>query len=312
MTNAIAQLLIFIAIGVVWRYVKPMGINAGTMQRNLFGLIYGVLLPIVALFAMWKFRMDAKALKMLFVMALSTGGAMAAAWFYLKTTKLPARIQGALFIAAGFGAVAFLGYPLSLVLKNVLHWTHSRIGIEFFLVANVLILMSVGVFFLRQYGGMGRAANPAEELIKEPILIAAVAGVVLGMMDVRVPPLLNLAYTKVLDSLFPLMLITLGLSLYWNMDWNKLIAKGLAPIAAIKLVLVPVLAYVLLKVLGPVGATTGKTIVMLGLMPATLYGFVLCEKYKLDNTTYTAAVTFMTVISIILIPLVYGLKLGRL
>jgi hypothetical protein len=41
MTNALGQLLIFIAIGVAWRYVKPLGINAGTMQRNLFGLQNG-------------------------------------------------------------------------------------------------------------------------------------------------------------------------------------------------------------------------------------------------------------------------------
>lgn len=308
MTNAILQLLIFVAIGVAWRYVSPMGINAGTMQRNLFGLIYGVLLPIVALVAFWKFKMDERTLKVLFVIALATGGVMAAAWFYLKQAKLPKRTKGALFLAASFGAVAFMGYPMADTFRKVLSWSGGRIGIEFFVVANIIILLTVGVFFLRQYSGMERAKNPAEELIKEPIFIAAAIGVLLGLMQVKVPSLVNFTYEKSLVALFPLMLITLGLSLNWSQSWNQHIKTGIAPIAAMKLLLLPLLIYVLVMLIGPVGPLTGKSLIMFAIMPSSLYGFILCERYKFDTAIYTAVLTVTTVGAFILIPFIYGLK----
>lgn len=307
MTNALLQLIIFVAIGAAWRYVSPMGMNAGAMQRNLFGLIYGVLLPIVALVAFWKFKMDERALKMLFIIALATGGVMAAAWFYLKQSKLPKRVQGALFLAASFGAVAFMGASMADTFRKVLSWSNGRVGIEFFIIANIIILLTVGVFFLRQYSGMERAKNPAEELIKEPIFIAAAVGVLLGLMQIKVPSLVNFAYEKTLVSMFPLMLITLGLSLNWDMSWNKHIKTGIAPIAAMKLLLLPLLIYVLVMVLGPIGKMTGKSLIMFAIMPSSLYGFILCERYKLDTAVYTAVLTVTTVGSFILIPFVYGL-----
>lgn len=309
MTNALGQLLIFIAIGVAWRYVKPLGINAGTMQRNLFGLIYGVLLPIVAFFAFWKFKMDARALKMFFIIAVASAGVMGAAWFYLKQSKLPDRMQGALFVAASFGAVAFLGYPMSGIFRKVISWTGGRVGIEFFIVANIILLLTIGVFLLRQYGGMGKAKNPVEALIKEPIFIAAVLGVVLGLMNIKVPTLLNLVYNKTLTSLFPLMLITLGLSLNWHPGWNKLIVRGLVPVAAIKLLLLPVLVYAMIMMIGPIGKLTSTSLVMFAMMPSTLYGLVLCDRYKLETNAYVAALTFTTVISLIMMPIVHGMKL---
>lgn len=307
MTNAMLQLIIFVAIGAAWRYVSPMGINAGTMQRNLFGLIYGVLLPIVALVAFWKFKMDERALKMLFIIALATGGVMAAAWFYLKQSKLSPRVQGALFIAASFGAVAFMGAPMADTFRKVLSWSGGRVGIEFFVVANIIILLTVGVFFLRQYSGMERAKNPAEVLIKEPIFIASAIGVLLGLMEVKVPSLVSFTYEKTLVSMFPMMLITLGLCLNWNPSWSKHIKKSIAPIAAMKLLLLPLLLYLLVMMIGPIGKLTGKSLIMFTIMPSSLYGLMLCERYKLDTAIYTAVLTVTTVGSFILIPFIYGL-----
>ena len=105
------------------------------------------------------------------------------------------------------------------------------------------------------------------------------------------------------------MLITLGLSLNWHQGWNKLIVRGLIPVAAIKLLLLPLLVYAMVMMLGPIGKLTSTSLIMFALIPSTLYGLVLCERYKLETNAYTAALTFTTVISLVMIPIVHGIKL---
>lgn len=309
MFDILAPLAALIGIGAAWRYVRPMGAGAEGLQRQLFILVYSVLLPIVVFFTFLKFSFDSKSFNLLLVVGLATAGAGAAAWFYLKQSKLSPRTQGALLLAAAIGSVEFLGLPVSGVLKNVSNWTGGRdIGAEFMLVANVLILLTGGVFLLRGYGGIGRAKNPVEELIREPILWAAVAGVLVGMAGVNLPAFLYGTNNAVLRALPVVMLITVGLSLNWKQEWNNMVPASLLPVAAIKLLLVPVLIYVLVKFLGPTGASV-KTLMIYGAMPSTLFGFILCERYKLDTTAYAAAVAFTTVLSFVVVPVMHDMAI---
>ena len=309
MFDILAPLAALIGIGAAWRYVKPLSASADGLQRQLFILVYSVLLPIVVFFACRKFPLDSRAFNLLLIVGLATAGAAAAAWFYLKQSKLPPRAQGALLLAAAIGSVEFLGLPVSGVLKNVANWSGGRdIGVEFMLVANVLILLTGGVFLLRGYGGLGRAKNPVDALMREPILWAAVAGLLVGMSGMELPAFLYSTNNAVMRALPAIMLITVGLSLQWKKEWNDQIAASLLPVAVIKLLLVPVLIYVLAKFLGGTGASV-KSLMIYGALPSTLFGFILCERYKLDTNVYAAAVAFTTVLSFVVVPVLYDMAL---
>lgn len=260
-------------------------------------------------FAFLKLPLDNKAFNLLLIVALATAGAGAAAWFYLKQSRLPPRIQGALWLAAAIGSVEFLGLPLAGALKNMSNWSGGRdIGAEFMLVANILFLLTAGVFLLRGYGGLGRTKNPVDALMREPILWAAVAGLVVGMAGMTLPAFLHNMHNTVLRALPMIMLITVGLSITWKNEWNTLVPMGLLPVAAIKLVLVPVLIYLLFKFVGAPGASV-KSLMIYGALPSTLFGFILCERYKLDTGVYAAAVAFTTVLSFVVVPVLYDMQL---
>ena len=94
----------------------------------------------------------------------------------------------------------------------------------------------------------------------------------------------------------------------WKNEWNDQIAASLLPVALIKLLLVPVLIYVLAKFLGSPGASV-KSLMIYGALPSTLFGFVLCERYKLDSNLYAAAVAFTTVLSFVVVPVLYDMAL---
>lgn len=302
---ALGQIAVFIAIGALWRFVKPLGIGVGAIQRSLFTLIYIVLLPALVLFVAWKMPLNQTALRMLVIMFVVTLVALALAWFYYKQTNLPKRIQGPLIIAAVFGGVAFFGLPVTNLLVG--GWT-ARISLEFMLVSNVIILLTVGPFLLSRYGGeTSTNEKPGQALIKEPLLWAAVVGLMLNLLDARLPDFLGGLYNMLSSSLPPLMLITLGLSLNWMPDWNKLIVRGLLPAAILKLILIPLMVWGMVWLMGPVGAKGFKALMINAAVPAFLFGIVLCERYKLATAAYIAALSFSFVLSIIAIPLWFSL-----
>lgn len=300
MFTALGQIAVFITIGALWRFIKPMGVGVSAMQRPLFTLIYAVLLPALVFFVTWKMPLNQTALRMLVIMVVVTLVALALAWFYYKQTNLPRRIQGPLIIAAVFGGVAFFGLPATKML--VAGWT-ARVAIEYMLVANVLILLTVGTFLLSSYGGEDAPKEkPGQALIREPLLWAAVVGLLLNILDARIPGFLGGLYSMLSSSLPPLMLITLGLSLNWTAEWNKLIVRGLLPAAGLKLILIPLMVWGMVWAIGPVGAKGLKALMIDAAVPGFLFGIVLCERYKLTTAAYIAALSFTTVLAFIAIP----------
>ncbi len=300
MFTALGQIVVFIAIGALWRFVKPMGIGAGAIQRPLFTLIYIVLLPVLVFFVTWKMPLNQTTLRMLIIMVVVTLVALAIAWFYYKQTNLPRRIQGPLIIASVFGGVAFFGLPATKLL--VAGWT-VRVAIEYMLVANVLILLTVGTYLLSSYGGDDAPKErPGQALIKEPMVWAAAVGLLLNLLDARIPGFLVGIYSMLSSSLPPLMLITLGLSLNWMPDWNKLIVRGLLPAAGLKLILIPLMVWAMVWIIGPVGAKGLKALMINAAVPGLLFGIVLCERYKLATAAYIAALSFSSVLALIAIP----------
>lgn len=300
MFNALGQILVFVAIGALWRFVKPMGIGVSAIQRPMFGLIYTVLLPALVFFVIWNMPLNRTAFRMLIVMVVVTLIALALAWFYFKQSKLPRRIQGPLILASVFGGVAFVGLPATKLL--VAGWT-ARIAIEYMLVANVLILLTVGTYLLSSYGGEDAPKEkPGQALLKEPLLWAAAVGILLNLLDARVPGLLGGIYNMLSASVPPLMLITLGLSLNWSPDWNKLIIRGLLPAAGLKLILIPLMVWAMVWLIGPVGAKGLKALIINAAVPGLLFGIVLCERYRLATAAYIAAISFSSALALIAIP----------
>lgn len=302
MFNKLFPVLLFIGIGIGWRYVRPMGIKSEQLQRPLFVLIQSVLLPLLVFFTLWRYSLDRYTGPIMLNTVLITGIALAAGWGFFKFSKLPTRIKGALVMAGAFGAVSFVGFPVAAALfKDTLA---AKISVEYLVMANVLILFTAGTLVMKQYGGVG--IDPLRDFAKEPIIWAAALGLLLNLTGAGIPRFLSPVSSAVLLVLPPIMLVTLGLSLTWKPDWNKLILPGLAPVAALKLVLIPLilwgLAVLSAKTVGKVGHTGLKVMMLSTLTPGLVLGLILCERHKFATAAYTAAMTFVTALAVIAVP----------
>ena len=103
-------------------------------------------------------------------------------------------------------------------------------------------------------------------------------------------------------GIVPLGMLAVGFALQWHKQWNDLLPY-LVPVAVIQLAILPLALWGLFQVFGLSGPQTYQSMILQAAMPSMLFGFLFCEKYKLDTTAYTAAFSFTTVLSIATTPL---------
>ena len=287
----------FIGIGIAWRYAKPMQVSAGALQRALIALLYNIFLPALVLSVLWQANFSGNTWRILVVMLLTTGTGLAAAWFYYKDKNMSNNVKGAFILAAAFGSVLIIGMPISQ--EWVARWT-VRTAVYYEAVILLPVLFTAGVLLAKKFGDSPQSYN-GTELIKEPVILAVVLGVILNLADVKMPVLVSNWLTIAKIGILPVSLITIGLSLYWHKQWAKLI-PAMLPAAVIQLILQPLLIWGLIHLFGVSGVQTFKSIFMQAAMPSMVLGIIICERYKLDTTTDTAVFSFTTLLSFITIP----------
>jgi len=297
MLQTLLKFSFFIGIGFAWRYAKPMQVSAGALRRALLALLYNVFLPALVLSVLWQVNFSANTWRILVVMLLTTGAGLAAAWFYYKNKNISNNVKGAFILAAAFGSILIIGMPITQ--EWVARWT-VRTAVYFEAVVMLPLLFTAGVLLAKEFGESEKSFFGAE-LIKEPIIIALILGLILNLTDVKMPVLVSNWLTIAKLGILPAGLITIGLSLYWHKQWVKLI-PAMLPVAAIQLILQPLLLWGLFHLFGVAGVQTFKSMFLQAAMPSMVLGFIICERYKLDSTAYTAVFSFTTLISLFTIP----------
>ena len=301
MYYVLGKLLAYMAIGVGWRYLKPMNLSAGGLQRSLSALLFNALLPALVLQVLWKMSLNLTNLRIAAVALGATGLGMFAAWLFFRlwTTNLSPRIEGAFIIAAAFANVFFLGLPVTKSL--VASWT-VRTAVQYEVFAIFPLLFTVVLFMVsKKYGEVRRQQAFGLALIKQPIIWAAVAGILLSVFNVGLPRWLNSWLSLLVIGLTPLTLITVGLALHWNISWNR-IALFMLPVAVIQLILLPLFVWGLFHLVDLSGPQTFKSLMLQAAMPSMILGFIFCERYKLEVGAYAAAFALTTALSLVTIP----------
>ncbi|MDH5660122.1 MAG: hypothetical protein OEY65_03935, partial [Gammaproteobacteria bacterium] len=232
MLETLFKFSFFIGIGFAWRFTKPMGISADALRSSLLNLLYLVFLPALVLSILWNTKLGANTWRILLVMLFTTGISLAAAWYYYKRINLSNNIKGSFILAAAFGSVLVIGAPVTQAWVS--NWT-IRTAVYFEAIIMLPVLFTIGLLLVKKLGSYSKG-NIGLDIIKEPILIAVILGLILNLANVKMPMLVAnwLNITKL--GVLPIGLIVIGLSLYWNKQWYKLIPVML-PATIIQLIL---------------------------------------------------------------------------
>jgi predicted permease len=298
MFEVVSQAALIIACGLLWRALNPVGLDPAVARRVLTGLVYYLLLPALVLMVMWRAPLSLDALRVAALALVGLLAGLGCAWAWYKLRRTPPTQTGALLLAATFPNVTYLGLP---VLEKTLGPWARGVAIQYDLFACTPFLLTAGIMLARRHGTLDDGVNPWTALLKVPPLWAAALGVVLNEAHVPLPEFVAGFLSMLAAGVVPLMLISLGLGLYWPRQWRE--HTGLIiPAVVIQLITTPLLVNVVAAAID----TTPElrmAIVLEAAMPSMLLGVVLCDRYGLDTQLYAETVTATTLLALISLPL---------
>lgn len=302
MNQVLLQMAALIGCGILWRFIRPPGMDADGARRVITGLVYTLLLPALVLNVLWQSELGTDSVKIALAAAAGVLAALVAMYWLLLRMTLPAPIRGALLLSAAFPNVTYLGLP---VLEQTFGaWTRS-VAIQYDLFACTPLLLTVGVMIARRYGDAGGAPRShLTELLRVPPLWAALIAVILNAAGLAEPAGLETFLHTLANGVVPLMLIALGMALHWDMRQLRRL-PAVAPALVVQLFLMPLLVWGIASLFRLHG-TLRTAVVLEAAMPAMVFGVVLCDRYGLDTELYAATVTLSTALSLFTLPLWYG------
>lgn len=303
MLEVIIQMAGLILCGVLWRQLKPAGLQAADTRKVLTNLVYYLLLPALVLSVLWRTEIGTSTLQIAGLAALGILTGVVLGLISCRACKNSKAEAGAIILAIAFPNVTYLGLPVleaTFGPGNIV-WSRS-VAIQYDLFAGTPLLFTLGILLASHFG-----SNPStkstwyRELARIPALWAALLAVLLNITDVPMPDLIKGFLSLLERGVVPLMLISIGLSLTWNKErWRTL--PALIPVVIFSLLLIPTVVYLAAGIFGVTG-NLRAAIVLEAAMPSMVLGIVICDRYQLDATLYAAAVTVTTALSMITLPL---------
>lgn len=301
MIPVITQMGALVLCGLIWRAVRPGGMDADTTRKALTSVVYYLLLPALVLVVLWKTPLGLDSIRISLIAAMVVLLGLVLTWGICRVCGTAPSVIGAMILAASFPNATYLGLP---VLERLFGEQGRGIAIQFDLFACTPLLLTVGAVIARRFGTQGGGAQGWRNVFKVPPLWAAAAGVALNLLQVPLSPWLDHWLEMMAVGVPPLMLFALGLGLRWD-TWRWRQMPALVPVVVIQLLLMPVLAWGLGGAFGLSGNVL-SAVVLEAAMPSMVLGIVFCDRFGLDTALYAAAVTLTTGLSLITLPLWYG------
>ncbi len=215
-------------------------------------------------------------------------GIFAYIFTYLK--GYPPKTRWGVVAASTLFNSGFLGYPVILGVFGAA----GLVRAVFYDVGSTILFISFGIFFLIIYGGS------YQEIIKRsvlfPPLLAVILGVIANLLHLPLGSVIPSTLNYLGGAAIPLIMLSLGLSLEFKGIKEYF---GIASfVSALKLIISPLIAMVVVGLVGFTGLDRTVTIVEAG-MPSAMLSLVLAITYDLDIKVTAACIFLSTALSMI-------------
>ena len=302
MFETLIQMLGLVACGVAWRILRPGKLSPEQVRHGLTESVYYLFLPALVLVVLWRTPIGMDSLR---ISLLSASGILLALLFSglaCRLCRMPPAVSGAIMLASAFPNATYLGLP---VLQTTFgDWARS-VAIQYDLFAATPLLFTVGILIAQHFGEGEAEAGFLRRLMRIPPLWAALLGSLLNLSGVPLGNSLEVVLNHLGNTVIPLMLVALGLSLQWHRFSRRQLGPLLV-VSVIQLLLTPLLVWRLAIQLGLSGDLL-TAVVLEAAMPSMVLGLVLCDRFRLDTTLYALAVTVTTLLSLLSLPFWFGL-----
>ena len=293
-------LLIIMIVGVI---AGKTGIIADGASKKLSELLLYVTNPMLVLGSFF-FEYSAEKLKNgLMVLLLATG-------FYFLSL-LPSsilfrgfseKVKRIMPFSAIFSNAAFIGLPM----MKALYGPDGVFLGSFYIVAFNIFVWTFGYTMYGNAKESGGTLKMMKKALLNPAVIAVYAGVVIFVLRIPVPNVVKSAVSYIGDMTMPLSMLIIGALISTTRLRNLVNDVKVYYVSAVRLILMPLLAYGILYLLGVREIVTSVIVTALA-MPVAATTTIFAELFDKDSIFASKAVMLSTILSIITAPLIVGL-----
>lgn len=198
-----------------------------------------------------------------------------------------------------FGNIGFMGFP-------VITAIFSAKALVYAVIMNIvfnLLVFSYGIKLITD-GQENAGSFTWRKLINMPLISSALT-LVLFFLHIKLPAVVNTALFTMGDATTPMAMLILGCTIA-EMPLRELFDEWRVYVfTAIKLLLMPVLVFLLLHLLPgfDAGSLLGKVLVVLSSVPVATNATMLSIEYGGNNKLVAQGIFFSTIFSVLTIPL---------
>jgi predicted permease len=294
--NQIIVLFLMIFAGFL---AKKKGIISGASRKKLSELLLNITNPLLII-SSFQFEFSREILQNVLIVLV----------FAIVAHALQILLGKLLFIKSEGGAkqigelsaiytnCGFMGFP-------VLESLYGKIGILYGSVYSAVFnvyLWTHGVMVLNGKGG----AKSVKKILLNPGIISVVIGLLIFFFSIKLPYPLAQAMELLGDMTIPLSMLIVGATLA-DADFKKLFSGfNLYYITGIRLILMPLLAIMILKLFSLSEVLMGTCVLFIAMPVATTVS-IFAEMYNGDTELASRVVVFSTLLSAFTIPLMIAL-----
>lgn len=236
-------------------------------------------------------------------LAATVGGTLIVAAVILIGQRV-VNVKNDLFTSIFQGGVRYNSYVF-IALSQSLFGTEG-VALSGVFVAYMIVLTNVmSVLLMNHYGTGGKksVASSVLALAKNPLIIAALLGVVLNLIGVNISGAIRQFLAYLGNAATPLSLMSVGGGLVLSMQASRTIATVYA--TALKLLLLPICTFVLLKALG-VSGVSANIALLYAAVPCAGNAYILARQMGGDAEAMASIITWTTLFSVVTVTVILG------
>lgn len=282
--DVVAPVFAIVALGY---FLGPrLGLDARTLSRAA----YSVFVPAFTFDVIARSRVPLASAGRMAAYAVVTHLAFGAiAWLAARALRRPRDVTAAYVMLAVFGNVGNFG--LALIQFRLGDAALVPATMYFVVVLLTSFVVCVGVAAWTRGGGVSAVAS----VFRTPALVVAVPAVLLSWKQVELPLAVSRSVGLLGAAMIPTMLFALGIQLTQTRALRP--SGDMAAVAAIRLVVAPLVAALLAAPFGISGLERAAGIMQSG-MPAAILVSIIAIEYDVAPGFATGAVFFSTVVSL--------------
>jgi hypothetical protein len=216
------------------------------------------------------------------------------AYLFSKLKNYPEKTRWSVVSTSALFNSGFLGYPIVLGVFG----GDGFVRAVFYDMGSTILFIMFGVLFSVIFAG--RYLEILKRAVSFPPLWAIILGLLLNFLHVNIGLISSNTLTYLGGATIPLIMISLGLSL--DFKGIKENINTVLSVSAVKLFIAPLVAFIIVTILGIGGLEKQVTVIEAG-MPSAMLSLVLAITYDLDIKIAAACIFLSTILSMATLPL---------